>query len=69
MSDQNRVVIDWILGVATATTAVVSSLDTVEQWIRIVLAVLSCISVFMLIMINRKKFYNEMKNLFNKCPE
>ncbi len=69
MSQNQRVVLDWIFGTITAATAAISALDSLEQWIRIILAVLSCISVVMLIVINRKKFIKEVRSMLSKCPD
>lgn len=64
MSDKQSVVFDFIATIIGVSTGVASTLDTVEQWGRIVLLFLSIISGILLILVNWQKGMDQFKRFF-----
>lgn len=64
MSDKQNIVFDFIVTAIGLATAGASTLDTIEQWGRIILVFVSVISGIMLILVNWQKAKNQIKCFF-----
>lgn len=63
-------VFNWILGViAPATWWFSANIDLINKYMEFGLKGVSMISFSLLIIINRKKAFKEIKNIFKDCPE
>jgi hypothetical protein len=61
--------ISRVLGSVMLTTGFTSTLDSVEQFLRIALLLVSLATGLMFIVINHKKVISIIRKWFNACPE
>lgn len=63
--DAKTLLTDILLTITGATTGVASTMDSIEQGIRIILGLLSIVSVTFLIAVNYEKAINQFKKWGN----